>query len=275
MNAFKDVVSNQVWIGFGHVLHHRQRPSVHAFQYPNYFLLMPLRTLVQEKISTNSLAINRRGLLSFYHQDHGLGQDNSLHWIEALLKENSIHDADGEIWLQTYPRVLGFVFKPVSFWYCLTKDKTLRAVLAEVNNTFGERHCYLLDTVTWNETVSAKKVFHVSPFCDVAGHYEFKFQLKEKPHQQSLKNTATTSNSVASYLSAIVNHHDAEGLLIHTRIEGRLEVLNEKTKWHALLSYGLMTLAVWLRIHWQAFGLWRKKVGFRTKPEQPEEFLTR
>lgn len=266
-------LGSQVLIGFGHVVHHRLRPSVHQFKYPNYFVLLPIRTLAKQAntATTTTLAINRPGWLSFYHQDHGLGKANALPWIEEVLKENFINDADGEVWLQTYPRVLGFVFKPVSFWYCFSQDQKLKAVVAEVNNTFGERHCYLLDPVHWDQTVEAKKVFHVSPFCDVAGHYEFKFQLKNTPNKQS----PNTDQKSANYLSAMVNHHDENGLLIHTRIEGKLQTYNQKTMWHALLSYGLMTLAVWLRIHWQAFGLWRKKVGFRSKPQKPAQFLTK
>jgi DUF1365 family protein len=264
-------LGGQVLIGFGHVVHHRLRPSVHQFKYPNYFVLLPVRALAKQVHTPTTLAINRPGLLSFYHQDHGLGEVNALTWIEDVLKENGINDADGEVWLQTYPRVLGFVFKPVSFWYCFDKENKLKAVIAEVNNTFGERHCYLLDPVNWDQIVEAKKVFHVSPFCDVAGHYEFKFQLKNTPDKQS----SNAEQKSFNYLSATVNHHDENGLLIHTRIEGKLQTYNQKTMWHALLSYGLMTLAVWLRIHWQAFGLWRKKVGFRSKPQKPAEFLTK
>ena len=182
MNQNRSIVDlgQKILIGFGSVVHHRLRPSVHQFQYPNYFILLPMRSLQTTPEKDCPLAINQAGLLSFHHQDHGLGGANALSWIESVLQENKINDADGEIWLQTYPRVLGFVFKPVSFWYCFNKDKILRAVVAEVNNTFGERHCYLLDPVSWAQTVSAKKVFHVSPFCDVAGHYEFNFNLKIK-----------------------------------------------------------------------------------------------
>ena len=82
-----------------------------------------------------------------------------------------MHDADGEVWLHTYPRVLGYVFKPVSFWYCHRADGSLAAVVAEVNNTFGERHCYLLagpDSAS-AANCAARKVFHVSPFCQRAG----------------------------------------------------------------------------------------------------------
>jgi hypothetical protein len=92
-----------------------------------------------------ALARNRFGLLSFHDRDHGDGRADALAWIDELLASEGVADADGEVWLHTYPRVLGYVFKPVSFWYCHRADGTLAAVVAEVNNTFGERHCYLLD----------------------------------------------------------------------------------------------------------------------------------
>jgi DUF1365 family protein len=123
------------------------------------------------------LARNRFGLLAFHDRDHGDGGADALAWIEALLASEGVADADGEIWLHTYPRVLGYVFKPVSFWYCHRADGSLAAVVAEVNNTFGERHCYLLDEpgLAWGRELRARKVFHVSPFCQVEGRYRFRF----------------------------------------------------------------------------------------------------
>ncbi|HEV7833480.1 MAG TPA: DUF1365 family protein [Caballeronia sp.] len=84
---------------------------------------------------------NQFGLLSFYDSDHGTEGQTPLEWIESMLHENGIHDATGEIFLHSLPRVLGYVFNPVSFWFREHADGTLRAVVCEVNNTFGERHC--------------------------------------------------------------------------------------------------------------------------------------
>ena len=126
---------------------------------------------------------NQRALLSFFERDHGLGHDaaqgGAVPWLLALLAQHGIADVDGDIWLQTYPRVWGYTFKPVSFWYCHRADGSLAAVVAEVNNTFGERHCYLLAGagLAWGRELQARKVFHVSPFCDVKGHYRFRFDL--------------------------------------------------------------------------------------------------
>jgi DUF1365 family protein len=119
----------------------------------------------------------RFGWITFDDRDHGDGRADALAWFELLLQAEGIDDADGEVWLQTYPRVLGHAFKPVSFWFAHRADGSLAAIVAEVNNTFGERHCYLLpaENVRWGPELVADKVFHVSPFCAVEGQYRFRF----------------------------------------------------------------------------------------------------
>ena len=118
---------NQALIGFGQVRHTRTRPQEHTFAYPTYFLMLPLRSLRAH--GPGALARNRRAALSFHDADHGTGGPDALAWMEQLLAEHGIADADGEIWLHTYPRVLGHAFKPVSFWYLHRQDDTLDAVL--------------------------------------------------------------------------------------------------------------------------------------------------
>jgi DUF1365 family protein len=121
-----------------------------------------------------ALARNRRGGLSFFDRDHGDGRSPSKAarwpgWTNCCARRH--HDATGEVWLHCYPRVLGYTFKPVSFWYChrARPMARLRAIVVEVNNTFGERHCYLLDRPRYGAELTARKVFHVSPFCEVEG----------------------------------------------------------------------------------------------------------
>jgi len=244
-------------VAHGSVHHARLRPAEHAFRYPTLFVMLPMRALRREPCA--ALNRDRRALFRFDDRDHGDGGADALAWIEGLLEREGIDGVDGEIWLQTYPRVAGYAFKPVSFWYCHRADGSLRAVVAEVNNTFGERHCYLLAgaDVAFGATLSADKVFHVSPFCRVQGGYRFRF--------------ARTADRIV----ARVEHVDADGPLIVTSVSGRLEVLDAAAVRRALRSAPLLTYGVMARIHWQALALWRKRVPFFRKPAAPAALVTR
>ena len=262
-----------VLLGHGQVRHVRLRPTRHAFDYSAYFLMLPMRRLNALTKSTSQnglssradLSINKAGLLSFFDTDHGNGRQaqngGALAWIEELLASENIHDAKGEIWLQTFPRVLGYTFKPVSFWYCHRSDNTLAAILAEVHNTFGERHCYLLPEPKFGRTEHANKVFHVSPFCEVKGQYDFRFM---RTHQAAVER-----------IVARVDHGDDKGPLIQTSISGALVPATRKEILRTFWRYPFFTFAVVLRIHWHALLLWLKRVPFITKPEPPSELVSR
>ncbi len=250
-------------IGFGQVLHKRLRPVANAFNYPTYFLMLPMRSLQQN--GSGALAHNRRGALSFFDCDHGDGGHNALAWLDALLLREGVEDADGEVWLHTYPRVLGYTFKPVSFWYCQRPDGSLRAIVVEVNNTFGERHCYLLDAPEYGQTLSADKVFHVSPFCTLDGGYRFRFLRSD-------------SHGVQKTVARIDYHDnldDPTGAVLQTSVSGTLEPVTRASLRKALWRYPAMTLGVMVRIHYQAFRLWRKSIPFVSKPDLPKNTVTR
>lgn len=253
----------QPLIGFGTIWHRRLRPAEHAFRYPGYFLLLPLRSLRRRPWPT--LRRNRWGLIGFHDRDHGDGRDDALQWFEDLLQREGIDDADGEVWLHTLPRVLGYAFKPVSFWYAHRADGSLAAALAEVNNTFGERHAYLLTgpDLDWGRVQTARKVFHVSPFCRVEGDYHFRFER-----------TAAADGRRARTLVR-VDLHDDRGPLLQTSVGGTLEPLTAASARRAFFGLPLMTLGVIVRIHWQALRLWRKRVPFFSRPAAPDHFVTR
>ncbi|MDH4375371.1 MAG: DUF1365 domain-containing protein [Ramlibacter sp.] len=251
-------------IGFGQVRHTRVRPRRHAFAYDTFFLLLPMRRL-GDPAARGGLAVNRRGALSFHDRDHGDGRGpeagGALAWLDALLASEGITDADGEVWLHTFPRVLGYVFKPVSFWYCHRADGPLRAIVVEVNNTFGERHCYLLDQPRYGVELQADKCFHVSPFCTTEGRYRFRFLHSDQ---------RAPARTVAR-----VDLDDEQGPLLATSVSGALEPITPRLLRQALWRYPAMTMMVIARIHWQALHLWRKQVGFHRKPPLPERFVTR
>jgi DUF1365 family protein len=251
----------QPLLGIGQVRHTRVRPACNRFAYPTYFLMLPMRRLREQPAS--ALARNRFGLIAFHDRDHGDGREDSLAWLDDLLAREGVNDADGEVWLHCYPRVLGFTFKPVSFWYCHRQDQSLAAIVVEVNNTFGERHCYLLRDssagvgVAYGQELRATKVFHVSPFCAIEGDYRFRFMRTE-------------GRTVAR-----IDHHDAQGLLLQTSVSGTLHPLTHARQRAAFFGMPLMTWGVIGRIHWQALKLWSKRVPFFRKPEAPRAFVTR
>lgn len=246
-------------IGRGQVRHTRLRPAHNAFSYPTAFLMLPLRSMRQHGCA--ALPRNRAALLSFHDRDHGDGGDDCLLWLDGLLAAEGHAHLKGEVWLHTYPRMLGYAFKPVSFWFCHDAAGQLGVVVVEVNNTFGERHCYLLESPRYGREMSARKVFHVSPFCRVEGGYRFRFM---RTHRDGRERTI-----------ARIDYDDEQGPLLQTSVAGTLEPLTAAGLRSVLLSHPVMTLGVIARIHWQALRLWLKRVPFFHKPEPPGQFLTR
>ena len=252
-------------IGFGSIRHSRQRPAQHRFAYRGYFLRVPLRAEASGGAGSRWLARNGRGVFALNDADHGDGRP-LLAWARHTLARAGVHDAHGEIWLHTFPRVLGYLFNPVSFWFAHRADGCLRAVLAEVNNTFGERHVYVLAhgdgrPIAWGEELTAAKVFHVSPFCQVQGRYRFRFMLADSADAQRFVGR--------------IDYDDEQGALIATSIEGRLEPLTDAALRRAFFAHPVYTFGVVARIHWQALRLFAKRVPFFTKPAPPALDLTR
>ena len=246
-------------ICFGQVRHARLKPAKNSFAYSVFTLRIPMRKRISSAngISQLGLGDNKFSWLSFYDKDHGDGRSNSLEWATGLVKRQGITDIDGEVWLQTFPRVLGYVFNPVSFWFFENSAGKTQAILAEVNNTFGERHCYLLThpdgkNIEWGESHVSNKVFHVSPFCEVKGHYLFRFFTKNSPKQHVAR----------------IEYHD-QGPLLITSVNGIEHDINLKNLLWSAIRYPAMSIGVIARIHWQALRLLLKGVQFHTKPEPP------
>lgn len=250
-------------ISFGRVWHARQWPRVHAFQYPACFLMLPLRTLARSPDPL--VARNRFSALGFRDRDHGEGGADALTWFDGVLRSHGLGHLDGEVWLHTLPSTWGHAFKPVSFWYAHHRDGRLGAILAEVNNTFGERHCYLLhkEALCWGVQVQADKCFHVSPFCKASGEYRFRFDMRhDEAGQPALTRVA-------------IEHLEQGRSILKTAVHGRLEPLSAASRRRAAWQVSAMSLAVLARIHWQALQLWCKRIPFHRQPAPPERFVTR
>lgn len=248
-------------ICFGRVMHARLSPRRNVFTYPVFFLRIPL-----SKITTLSrliFSVNRWNIFSLQYKDYGPrdGTDPGI-WIRALLRRYDVREANGEIILQTFPRVLGYVFNPINFWFCHDSSEKLRAVVCEVNNTFGERHNYLLmhedgRDISSGDVLTARKVFHVSPFCKLNGNYAFQFRSSEHG------------------CSARIDYEDSERQVLRTGISGRLSAYSTSKLAKAFFLYPCMTLMIILRIHWQAMRLWARGVPHYPKPLPPQQETTK
>ncbi len=236
----------------GEVTHTRERPAQHSFTYPLFCVRLPVNALSQ---IDKTLAVNRSAWLSFHERDHGARDGQSLQqWIDRLLRQHRLLEVDetAHIELIAFPRMLGYVFNPVSFWVCRRADDRVFAVLAEVNNTFGESHRYLLtkphgDTINTGDTLHAVKLLHVSPFNEVKGDYQFRFNFAD------------------DRWLARIDYDDGEGHVLHTHISGDALPLNTKNLRRAALRFPLQSFAVVARIHWHALLLWAKRVPFLGK----------
>lgn len=237
----------------GHVVHARLRPALHRFVYPLFYVRLNLARL--DECNSRWFGVDRWRPLAILRRDYGPRDGSSLElWMRALLREHGIA-ADGEIWLQTFPRVAGYVFNPVNFWQCHAADGRLAAVLAEVNNTFGETHRYLL-RIDDGTSVAAVKQMHVSPFCETIGSYRFSFRLD------------------ARRPFTAIDYYDKQGLLIRTTLSGRPQPMTARAAAMALLRYPLLGLGIVFRIHWQALRLWLKGVPFFRKPPRALPHIT-
>ena len=244
------------------VVHRRLRPRANAFRYRVAYLCLGLDALHQA--AGRWLKVERPGLVSFRSVDHGARDGGDLRdWLRGVLVQHGLGElCDSDPILMTMPRMLGYVFNPVSFWFCRDGAGALRAVLCEVNNTFGEGHCYLMHhadrrPVRPDEWLDGRKVFHVSPFLPVDGGYRFRFRLDDP------------------IVHIDINYHDSGGLMLATSVSGRREPLTDRAVLRRFLLNPFMTLGVVARIHWQAFHLWRKKAKFYSKPAPPTQFITR
>ncbi|MGD2140725.1 MAG: DUF1365 domain-containing protein [Burkholderiales bacterium] len=246
---------------FGGVMHARSRPRRNAFRYRVFFVRLPLSRL--NEVRSFLFSINRWNLFSFHFSDHGARDGSPPEpWVRALLLREGIDNVDGEVVLQTFPRVLGYVFNPVSFWLCHDRSGDLRAILCEVNNTFGEHHNYLLvhpdgRPIKPDDMLEARKVFHVSPFCEVTGKYAFRFRNRYP----------------SCHIN--INYDDSQGRLLSTAIWGKASAFHVAGLLKAFFLYPWMTLGVMARIHLQALKLWIRGVPYVPKPVPPQQETTR
>lgn len=245
------------------VMHRRLTPRENFFNYDVYYVALALSRL-PECEQGRFFSINRKGLFSFYDRDRG-GHDGSrsYDWAKKILADHALTQADGEVVLVTMPRILGYAFNPVSFWLCEDKGGDLRAVIAEVNNTFRETHIYLCAhedgrIILKKDWLRAGKLFHVSPFLAREGFYRFRFRAED-----------------AQFL-AIIDYYQPDGAKqLATSLIGTTTPLTRKSLIAAFLRIPFVTLKTIALIHWQAVRLMLKKIVYINKPPQKDVRMNR
>lgn len=244
---------------FTRVMHRRLFPVQYRFVYPVFSLLLDLDLL--DRVPSRLLSVGRFNLLSFRPQDHGPRDGSPLKpWVEELLAGRGIELAGGRVQLLCMPRILGYGFNPISLWYCHHADGRLRAVVAEVNNTFGEHHFYLLANggrpIVWPLHGEAVKCFHVSPLIGMEARYRFRL---------SRPNDA---------LAVLIREYQDGRLMLVASQTGHGEPLSDRALLRALARTPLMTFKVMAAIHWQALKIWLKGAPIFSKPEPPRQEVT-
>lgn len=253
-------MNSRLYTGF--VTHERKAPRVNRFRYGLYYVYLDLSELDELDRTLRVFAHNRPALFALRDRDHGPHDGTPLRpWIDALLARADIDLEGGQVCLLTFPRVLGFGFYPVGFWYCFHADGSPRAVLAEVRNTFGDHHNYLLHDhgrpLDWTKHPEVVKAFHVSPFVEMDARYEFRFTPPGE----------TLSASIYDFVKG--------PLLLVASVAMKSQPLTDGDLLRTLLRYGPMSVRAWLLIHLQAIRIVAKRIPYipRTPPPQEETSL--
>ncbi len=245
---------------FGTVAHQRLRPRRHALGYRMFSALIDLGELPTLTQSCRLFSHNRFNVFSFYDRDHGGGGAALRPWVEAQLAEAGITlGAQGSIELLSSPRMFGYAFNPLTVYFCWENPGQLAAILYEVNNTFGQRHTYVITAGLGADRLvrqSCSKRFYVSPFLEMAMTYHFRIM----PPAQ------TTAITIAA--------HDRDGPVLLASFCGQRRSLTDASLMKALLLFPLATFKVVAAIHWQALKLFLKGVPLVKRPPAPNHTAT-
>lgn len=244
----------------GLVTHARLRPRRHRLAYRIFQMLVDLDELPGLVRRLRLFGYNRPGLFSFHDRDHGPGEDAPLRpYVEARLREAGVEIDGGPIRLLCMPRVLGQAFNPLSLYFCHHSSGALAAILYEVNNTFGQRHSYLIPVDPRQRRhvrQSCDKAFYVSPLMDMDLRYAFDI----RPPAGDLLVGVTTS--------------DAEGAVLLASFAARRTELTDRAILYAFLRHPLLAAKVLGAIHFEALRIWLKGIRLRPRPPAPDEPVT-
>lgn len=262
MNGAVGAAESALYVG--RVTHQRLRPARHRLDYRLFTLLIDLDELPALDRRLRLFSLNRFNLFSLHESDYGAVRGTGLReHVERQLREAGL-PGGGAIRLLGMPRILGHVFNPLSVFYCHAPDGALQAVLYEVHNTFGERHAYLIPVDAGegrSEQIAqqCEKRFHVSPFMALDMRYGFGLALPRADRPG---------------LRIDIEACDADGPLLHARLDAQRRPLGDRALLRVFLSHPLLTLKVVAAIHWEALRLWRKGVRLHPRPAPPARPVT-
>lgn len=245
----------------GETFHGRRGAVANAFRYRVDYLVLDPEAEIR---GPWPFARNRRALIALQDWDHGgsPGRGRGAAWAREVLAAHGLGEATaGRLLLIAQPRVLGHVFNPVSFWLGHDREGRLRAVIAEVTNTFGDRHSYLCAhpdarPITPGDRLEATKIFHVSPFQPLSGRYRFRFDIRP------------------DRIGIWIDYAQDEGGLYATLTGSRAPATTAGLL-AACLRRPFGSRRVLALIHWQALRLWLRGAAYRRRPEPPAEEVTR
>ncbi len=246
----------QFWVG--QTVHKRYLPFERRFAYQLFLVDVDIDRLREADRATPLFRIDRPGLFSLRCDAHGPRQTGAClrRWADDMFARASVWLHGGMIRLVTFPRHLGFKFAPLSLWYGYGPDGTLKGLIYEVNNTFGEHHFYVASADAPAARREASKTFHVSPFFDVSGQYRFKLTAPGERLDVTVENLSDGRRT--HFANIIAKRQDATSSNLLA----------------AALRYPFSSFGVVAGIHWEALQLWLRGVRYHHRPPLPAERVT-
>lgn len=235
---------------FGEVVHERKRPRAHRLRYKVFSVLVDVDQLDKISSASKLFAYNKWGLFSIYDRDHGTcrsKEDGIADWVRDLLIQSGHETGAHRIKLLCYPRILGYVFNPLSVYFCYAETGKLNSIIYEVHNTFGERHTYLIEVEEPSGKIicqSGNKEFFVSPFIAMDCQYKFRVQAPN------------------GHVRVVMRVEDTNGLIMAASFNAERHPFSDFCLAKAFVRFPLMTAKVIAGIHLEALRLWLKKIPY-------------